>query len=330
MAAAILIASQLVDLARRKNLMRVLVTGASGFIGRALVNELAARDHRVRAAMRTPADIFPRTVEVVAVSDLARPIEWRPLIRDIDAVVHLAGIAQVRDGVAEEVYDRVNRAATAALAAAATAARTRRLVFVSSVRAQSGPHAPQVLTEADAPAPTDGYGRSKLAAEAAVRAANLPYTILRPTLIYGGGVKGNLARLMRLARTPLPLPFGALRNRRSLLARENLINAIHFVLGAEATVGETYLVADPAALTLAEIIGALRAGAGRRAGLIPIPAALIKAPLMAIGRTDLWERLGGQSIVDPKKLLAAGWRPVIETRAGLAAMVQAAALRSTR
>jgi nucleoside-diphosphate-sugar epimerase len=309
--------------------MRVLVTGASGFIGRALVNELAAQDHRVRAAMRTPADIFPRTVEVVAVSDLARPIEWRPLIRDIDAVVHLAGTAQVGGGIAEEVYDRVNRAATAGLAAAAAAARTKRLVFVSSVRAQSGPHSPHVLTEADPPAPTDAYGRSKLAAEAAVRTTDVPYTILRPALIYGDGVKGNLARLMQLARSPLPLPFGALHSRRSLLARENLINAIHFVLGAEATVGETYLVADPVALTLAEIIGALRAGDGRRAGLIPIPAALIKVPLQAMGRVDLWERLGGQSVVDPAKLLAAGWRPVVETRAGLAAMVQAASPRKS-
>jgi UDP-glucose 4-epimerase len=309
--------------------MHVLVTGASGFVGRALVNDLAAQDHRVRAAMRQPADIFPREVEVVAVSDLARPIEWRPLLRDMEAVVHLAGIAHAGPGIAEDVYDRVNRAATAALAAAAAGTGIRRLVFVSSIRAQSGAASAHVLTEADPPQPTDAYGRSKLAAETAIRTSNVPFTILRPVLIYGPGVRGNLASLLEFAQTPWPLPFGALTNRRSLLARENLVAAIHLVIAKPATAGETYVVADPAALTMAEIVGALRAGQGRRPGLIPIPAACIAAPLKATGRSHLWERLGRDLVVDPAKLQAAGWNPQIETRAGLAAMAQAARPRKS-
>jgi nucleoside-diphosphate-sugar epimerase len=309
--------------------MRVLVTGASGFVGRALVNDLAAQGHRVRAAMRQPADIFAREVEVVAVSDLARPIEWWPLLRDMEAVVHLAGIAHAGSGIAEEVYDRINRTATAGLAAAAAKAGIRRLVFVSSIRAQAGASSDHVLTEDDPPHPTDAYGRSKLAAEAAVRTSNVPFTILRPVLIYGPGVKGNLASLLDLVGSPWPLPFGALRNRRSLLARENLVAAIHLSLAEPATAHKTYVVADPAPLTMGQIVGALRAGQGRRTGLIPIPAALMAMPLKASGRAHLWERLGCDLVVDPAALLAAGWQPPVQTRAGLAAMAQAASPRKS-
>jgi nucleoside-diphosphate-sugar epimerase len=304
--------------------MRILVTGASGFIGRALVEQLTEQGHRLRAAMRLPADIFPRTVEVVAVSDLARPLEWRPLLADMDAVIHLAGIAHAGSDIADDLYDRVNRAATAALAAAAARDRIRRLIFVSSVRAQAGPVADHPLTEADMPQPVDAYGRSKLAAENAIRAANLPFTILRPALIYGPGVKGNLADLMRLARSPWPLPFGALRNRRSLLARDNLIAAIHLALAAPATMNETYVVADPAPLTVGEMVGAIRAGQSRAPRLLPVPPRLLALALRATGRAHIWERIGGDCVINPAKLLAAGWRPATDTRAGLAAMAQAA------
>jgi UDP-glucose 4-epimerase len=302
---------------------RVLVTGASGFIGRALVADLAAAGRPVRAAMRQPADIFARQVEVVAVSDLTRPVEWRALLKGIDTVVHLAGIAHAGPGIAEEAYDRVNRLATAELAETSQRIGIRRLIFASSIRAQSGPVASRVLDENDTPQPTDAYGRSKLAAEQAVRASNVPFTILRPVLIYGQGVKGNLARLARLARTPWPLPFGGFSNRRSLLARQNLIDAIHFALRTPATMGETYVVADSEPVSLAEIIAALRAGEGRSPLLLPVPSAPIAAALRLLGQADIWERLGGELVVSPEKLLRAGWRPPLRSLDGLAAMARA-------
>jgi nucleoside-diphosphate-sugar epimerase len=305
---------------------RILVTGASGFVGRALVNELAGQGHSVRAAMRQPADVFQRSVEVVAVSDLTRPVEWRALLKDVSTVIHLAGIAHASPEHAESAYDRVNRVATAELAAAAQAASIRHLVFVSSIRAQTGPASRRVLHEADAAHPTDAYGRSKLAAEDAVRTANVRFTILRPVLVYGSGVKGNLLRLLEVAKSPWPLPFGLFRQRRSLLARQNLIGAIRFVLDSPQTLGETYIVADPSPLTLGEIIAAMRAGQGRSPHLLPIPPAFIGLALKALGRTDQWERLGGSLIADPEKLLRAGWSPVVETRAGLAAMASGARL----
>ncbi len=308
---------------------RILVTGASGFIGRALVDDLAAAGQPVRAAMRQPADVFARSVEVVAVSDLTRPVEWRALLKDVDTVIHLAGIAHAGPGIAEEAYDRVNRVATTELAAAASAAGIGRLVFVSSVRAQSGPVAARVLTEADPPQPTGAYGRSKLAAEDALRATDVPFTILRPVLIYGPGVKGNLARLVRLAQTPWPLPLRLLRGQRSLLARQNLIGAIHFALRTPSTARQTYLVADAAPLTLPEIIAALRAGEHRNPLLWPLPPALLAGVFRTANRMDEWQRLAGDLVVDPAKLMAAGWRPAVETRAGLAAMAQAASPRKS-
>ena len=301
----------------------ILVTGASGFVGRALVTELAGRGYSVRAAMRQPADVFPRNVEVVAVSDLTRPVEWRALLKGIETVVHLAGIAHAGPEIAEDLYDRVNRLATAELAKAAHAVGIRHLVFISSIRAQSGPSSTHVLRETDAPQPTDAYGRSKLAAEDAVRAAGVPFTILRPVLIYGPGVKGNLDRLIRLAQKSWPLPLGLCRNRRSLLARQNLVSAIHFVLQQPSAKGETYIVADPMPLTLAEIVAALRAGQGRRPGLLPVPPALIALAANAAGRGDDWQRIGGAMVADPAKLLQAGWKPTIDTRAGLAALTAA-------
>jgi len=302
---------------------RILVTGASGFVGRALVAELANSGHSVRAAMRQPADVFPRSVEVVAVSDLTRPVEWRALLKGVETVIHLAGIAHAGPGIAEEAYDRVNRLATAELANAARSTGIRHLVFMSSIRAQSGPSSDKILHETDPSHPTDAYGRSKLAAEDAVRAAGLPFTILRPVLIYGSGVKGNLERLMRLAQKPWPLPFGLCRNRRSLLARQNLIGAIHHTLQSPAAKGETYIVADQTPLTLAEIVTALRAGEGRAPGLLPIPPALIAMTLQALGRAEEWQRVGGTLVADPAKLMQAGWRPTIEATTGLAALVTA-------
>jgi len=272
--------------------------------------------------MRQPADVFLRSVEVIGVSDLTRPVEWRALLKNIETVVHLAGIAHAGPEVAVQTYDRVNRLATAELASAAKVIGIGHLVFMSSIRAQSGPTSTGILRETDAPHPTDAYGRSKLDAEDAVRAAGVPSTILRPVLIYGSGVKGNFARLMDLARKPWPLPLGLCRNRLSLLARRNLIDAIHLTLASPTAKGETYIVADPEPLTLKDIITALRAGAGRRPGLVPVPPALIALASNVLGRTEEWERLGGMLVADPVKLLDVGWKPAPDTRANLAALVR--------
>jgi UDP-glucose 4-epimerase len=306
---------------------RVLVTGASGFVGRPLVRALSEGGVTVRAATRDAGTVdFPSGVEVVAVGDYGRPVDWRRALADVEAVVHLAGIAHIGNGVDAQAYDRVIRAATAELVAACGRAGVRRLVYMSSVRAQSGPAADKVLTEADVPCPTEAYGRAKLAAEAAVRAGAVDWTILRPTMIYGPGAKGNLASLQRLADTPWPLPLAGFTARRSLVSIDNVIGAVQFALAAPQASRQTFLVADPTPVTLAEIVTALRRGQGRPPRLYSVSPRAIEIALTAAGLGDVWQRLGGSLAVDPGKLIAAGWRPQGDTQGAFADMAAAEAL----
>lgn len=304
---------------------RVLVTGASGFVGASLTRALAQAGMTVRAAARAPRTIPALSgVEPVALPDLAMPVDWTPLLSGMDAVIHLAGIAHAGRDIPETQYDRVNRAATESLAQAASASDIRHFIFVSSIRAQTGPAADTPLNESDPPRPTDAYGRSKLAAEEAVRRSGVPYTILRPVVIYGPGAKANMASLIRLANSPLPLPFGAFRNLRSLLAMDNLVSAVRFMLARPGADNEIYVLADPAPVTFAEIILTLRAALGRRPRLFDVPPALLTGILRVFGQSSLSERLAGTLVADAHKLRMAGWRPAVDTRRGLTGMVQAA------
>ena len=302
--------------------MKVLITGASGFIGAPLTAALAAGGYQVRAAVRDRRRrSFAPGVEIALLPDLAGPVDWAPLVCGMDGVVHLAGIAHVGLEIPDAIYDRVNHLATAALADTASMAGVRRFVFMSSTRAQAGAASNEPLTEDAAPQPADAYGRSKLAAEAAVRASGLSHTILRPALVYGPNPKGNVASLMRIASKPIPLPFGAFANRRSLLAIDNLIAAVRFALENPGVENETFLVADPDPISFAELVAGLRTAAGRKPWLVPVPPALLSGLLGLIGRRDVAERLSGTLIAEPTKLLAAGWRPVTDTRTALGAMV---------
>jgi UDP-glucose 4-epimerase len=296
----------------------VLVTGASGFIGGAVVVALRRAGWKVLAAARVPRD-FGADVEAVTLPDLSGPVDWTALIGEATHVVHLAALAHKGANVPDASYERVNRQAVADLATAA-AGRVQRLVFISSVAAQTGPSADHVLSEADLPRPTTIYGRTKLAAEGALRAAGVSHTILRPVAVYGRNAPGNIATLVRLAKLPLPLPLGAVTARRSLLAVDNLVAAIALALEEPKTLNETFIVADREVLSLPEIITALRAGMGRSPGLINIPPGLFASPLRMAGRSALWDRVAGSLVASPAKLLAASWAPPVATRDGLVAM----------
>jgi UDP-glucose 4-epimerase len=286
------------------------------------VAALAAAGHGVRAATRLPTE-FPPGVERVLVPDFTRPIDWDPVLRGVRLVVHTAGLAHADSSeIPIDLFDRINRIATQDLARAAARAGVAHFVFISSVRAQIGASAPRVLRETDEPHPTDRYGRSKLDAELAVRAAGVPFTIIRPVVIYGPDAKANIRLLIRMASLPLPLPFAAFGNRRSILGVDNLVSAILFALDRPATIGETYLIADPAPVALRDIFGMLRRARGRRPGLLYVPPALFRLALTMLGHRYLWERIGDELVVDTSKFESLGWRPVIGTYDGLAAMLQ--------
>jgi nucleoside-diphosphate-sugar epimerase len=309
--------------ARGKKL-RVLVTGASGFLGRAVIAAFAADGHTIGAAVRdSPATPFPAGVKVVRHLDLTHAINWLPLLKHVDAIIHLAGAESTGRGRSADYYDRVHHRATARLATAAAQSDVRHFIYVSSIGAQNGPVADHALTERDVAAPTDALGRSKLAAEAAVRAAGVPFTILRPVPIYGPGMKGDLARLFRAAASRWPLPVNDFLNRRSLLGIDNFVSALSFVLAAPATRGETYLVADPGIPpALCDIVRTLRQARGRRPLLMRVPKPYFAIALHMMRRGDAWRRFASNLRVDPAKLIAAGWRPLYDTRAGLAMTVQ--------
>jgi UDP-glucose 4-epimerase len=305
-----------------QQLKRILVTGASGFVGQPLVAALAQAGYAVRAAVRRPMS-FPNTTDVAVVPDYSHPFDWSPILSDIDVVIHLGGMVHADTIIPYEHFDRINRAASQELALAAVGAGVKRFIFISSIRAQSGPSSNHELSIIDEPQPTDSYGRSKLAAESAVRAAGVQFTIFRPVVIYGPGAKGNIATISRLASLPFPLPFGALTNRRSLLSIDNFISGILFALNNPATMGQTYVVSDPDPISIRDIFIAIREAHGRRPGLVPISPKIFERALTMLNRADIWDRLGGELVVDTTKLRSLGWQPVTDTYRGLAAMVHA-------
>jgi nucleoside-diphosphate-sugar epimerase len=286
---------------------RVLVTGADGFVGRHLVPYLARQGNIVIAASRAAYIFENPNVVSLSLPDLSNLFDWQPLLEQCDTVVHLAGIAHRYASV--DAYDRINHRATSALARAISRSGTKHLVFISSIAAQSGSCADHELTEDDFPTPNNPYGRSKFAAEQAVRAAGISFTILRPVVIYGEGEKGNFAAVHRHARLPIPLPFGSLTAQRSVLSIYNFNSAVEIALSSPRAMRETFIVSDPKPVTVADLITRHRVSMGRSPWLIPVPENWIKAALKATGQIAVWERIGQPLVAPPTKLLAIGWKP---------------------
>jgi len=299
----------------------VALTGATGFIGQQLLKGLTARGYRLRVLLRRPS-ILPEGCASVLIGDLAKPYNMSEALAEVDAVIHSAGLANTMSGLPEDDYRLFNTEATIAFARAAERARVKRFVFLSSIRAQSGPTADGVLTEEREPQPTDAYGRSKLEAEKGLAETGLDWAALRLALVYGPGAQGNIARLIKLAQSPYPLPLAGLKARHSLLGLENLVEAVDRILTAPAPLKRPFIVADPKPLTVGEIVAALRAGLGRPAGLFYVPGPMLKAALRASGQIASAEPLFGSLVADSSALARLDWTPRVATQQGLAALAQ--------
>lgn len=301
----------------------IALTGATGFIGRRLLHDLPARGYKLRALLRRPTGL-PVDCASAVIGDIARPSNMAAALADVGAVIHLAGISQNASGIPEDDYRALNVEASVRLAQAAQRAGVKRFILLSSVRAQSGAGADRVLTEEMEPAPTDAYGRSKLAAERGIAALDIDWVALRLALVYGEGVKGNMARLIRLARSPWPLPLAGLTARRSILALDNLVAAIDCVLAHRSRIARPLLVADPDPVTVAEMITALRRGLGRRAGLVSMPAPLVEFGFALARRPELYERLARPLAVDTSALARLGFVAPVDSKSALEALARAA------
>jgi len=291
-----------------------LVTGAGGFVGRALVRHLLDAGETVVAVARGPGPVAP------GLRWHAQDLEREPALPDgvlagVERVFLLAALAHrpaPRDAAATARLQRINVEHPATVAAQAASAGVRRLVFLSSIAAQGAGNG-QPLTPASPCRPTTAYGRSKLAAERALAAeaasSGLAITLLRPPLVVGPGAPGNLARLVARARAGRPLPAGTLRNRRSLVGLTGLVEALDLASRHPDAAGLTLLVAEPPALSTGEFYRRLAAAAGRSARFLPLPTAPLAWLLRRLGRQAVADGLFGCLEIDDPRLHDLGWRP---------------------
>ncbi|MGL3108292.1 NAD-dependent epimerase/dehydratase family protein [Bradyrhizobium sp. BR 1432] len=299
----------------------VLVTGASGFLGRHIVPALTRQGWSVRRAVRSPEG----TDGEVVIKSIGPETDWQAALEGVDAVVHLAARVHYKNEEhAVQLYRDVNVDGTLHLARSAATAGVRQFIFISTVlvhgRSNDG-RAP--FSESDVPTPRGLYGTSKAEAEAGLRTlardSDMKISVIRPPLIYGAGAKGNFALLTRAVRRGLPLPFAAIRNRRNFLSVQNLSSFIlHRLAHSDpASNFEIFLLADRERVSTPEFIACLARASGKSARLFGIPPKLLSAVLRVTGRQDMQDGLIGSLELDISKAIATGWQPQVTLEEGL-------------
>lgn len=301
--------------------MKILITGASGFIGAHLTRYLASIDHELLVMTRSKdaiSSIVAGKVKCKQVGDISALSNWGPYLKDMDAVIHLANRAHVMhesDANPLALYRSINTDGTLQLARQAAAAGVKRFIFISSVKVNGESTLPgQKFSPVSENIPTDPYGLSKYEAEQGLKEINLKTSmevvIIRPPLIYGPGVKANFLKMMQWVEKGVPLPLGSITNQRSLLGIDNLLDFISVCLTHPKAAGQTFLISDDHDVSTTELLKEITAAMHCPSRLLPIPHFILEKTLIMLGQGHIAERLCASLQLDislAKTLLA--WKP---------------------
>jgi UDP-glucose 4-epimerase len=306
---------------------RVLVTGATGFIGSALCEQLARSDYCVRAALRSARPVAAGISETAVVGDIGDAIDWAGALKGVDAIIHLAALAHLSSRHATTgAYMEINAHGTRRLASAAAAAGVRRFIYLSSVKVNGEKTKDSAFGPDDEPHPEDAYGMSKWLAEqhlAQVAAkSDMQAVIVRSPLVYGPGVRANFLRLLRWVDSGWPMPLAAIDNRRSLVSVWNLCDLLVTLMRNPGASGGTWMVSDADDLSTPQLVHGIARAMNRRARLISVPVGLLQACGWLTGRQAEVRRLCESLVVDASRTRALlGWVAPVSAQQALARTV---------
>lgn len=295
----------------------VLVTGANGFVGKALCDLLVDNEMLVKAAIRKSDGVHDGRIDYISVGEINGDTEWQEALVGVDCVVHLAARVHVMNETASNPLDefrRINTYGTEKLARDATKAGVKRLIYLSTIKVNGEATADHPFTEQVDHPPVDPYGLSKWEAENIVKKVSaetgMEVVIIRPPLVYGPGVKGNFLTLLKLVSKGLPLPLGAVSNKRSLVSLDNLVDLIRECIVNPQAAGETFLVSDGHDLSTAELIRSIAHAMEKSPRLIPVPLLVLNTAATMLRKKAVASRLLGSLQVDSTKAQQLlGWQP---------------------